>query len=271
MRNHCGSPCATFSAYDYTGQEIWNLEGRTGGFVAFAPQGDFMINIGRFNLDNATPESPQNRLAFVDEINLTTGEVNIIWQITGQGDDYFIPFFFPTISTNEQFITFNYGASYPSATLAGNLYIIDRLGNEYRLFSNAVVQDWRPNGGLTFIDILETGENRLVYDPLDADFETVFTTPPGVEILGDFMTPSSTGKWSPDGRYFPFATWNPETETGQLYLWQPEHGDPALILTTESGHSAANFLWTPDASSLYFTTGEGYANNDTLWRFDISD
>ena len=265
LQFHCGSPCKSYSAFDYTGQQAWVLDSDTMGLVAFAPEQNVMINNGRLGSPLA------GGIATVDSINLTTGEVDILWEINRNGQDYFIPFYPPLISPDEQYFSLNYGYSSPYISPAGNLYIIDRQGTEIGLHPNSYAQDWRPNGGLVINDIQETGENRLHYLPLDGTIETFFITSADTEIVGDEYRLDGRGKWSPDGRYFIFATRNRETEIETIYLWQPDQGDPTSIHETGKNYRISDFLWSPDAQNVYFIEIGSSSVADQLYVYTITD
>lgn len=145
----------------------------------------------------------------------------------------------PHISPDEQYISFNYGGNLGSP---GTLHIIDRSGQSYGDYPNSYVLDWRPNSSLAVNEILETGENRLVYTSLDGTIEPVFLAPAGTEITGSSWNVDGGGRWSPDGRFFIFAAQNNNSRTGQVYLWQPGNGEPILIYTTGYDKSVANFI-----------------------------
>ncbi|MCI0731579.1 MAG: hypothetical protein L0332_33290 [Chloroflexi bacterium] len=92
LRHHCGSPCEGYAAYDYSGQLVWSLYWDTAGIVAFAPQGNFMINAGRIDTTSWDDIPSEPYPPTVDEIDLITGEVKILWQTSQIGYENFTPF-----------------------------------------------------------------------------------------------------------------------------------------------------------------------------------
>jgi hypothetical protein len=244
LKTHCGAPCERVSAYDYNGQNLWNLPWATGGLFAFAPDGKFLINTGRVDTEISG--------ATVDEINLETGEVKIIWQTST--NDYF-PFFPPHISPDGNYISFHLGDGY-SLFDPGYLNIIDRNGRSYGQRENSILLDWRPGGGPVVKEAMATGENQLVYWPLDGAAARIFVTPKPFTFV--------SGKWSGDGRTFVYSALDERIGASYLYLWQPESGVPQLIHSAASEEPFQNFTWLPDGEIFYFNLG-----NEALWRFEL--
>jgi hypothetical protein len=264
LRYHCGSPCATIAAYSYSGESIWSPDWGIGGFVDFATSGNFMINTGRINMgfgDN-TPEEPY--LPTVDEIDLTTGEVKVLWE-KSERDDYFTPFFMPSISPDERFFSFHYGGR----SVPRILYVIDSTGQEYWQYANSFILDWRANNDLAISEVLESGESRLVYLTLTGESEVIFTTEPGTQITGDSYSYYGGGKWSPDDRFFIFTTENYDKGTTQLYLWQPDNGEVRFIVSLNGDKEIYNLTWLPNATTFYFSSGEATYRLETIWRYEI--
>jgi WD40 repeat protein len=258
LRLHCGSPCASVSAYDYTGRQIWSPDWYIGGMIAFAPNGNFMINVGRIDSTPGDGDPSEPYPATVDEINLSTGEVTVNWQRPREGD-YFTPFLMPQISPDEQFFSFDFGG----IVNPGTLYIVDRNGREYGQFVNSYALGWRPNGGLALSETLPADQQRLLYFTIDGNTQSVFTTTQGVEIANDIWLVNQRFAWSPDGRFFAFTTHNNNQDTEQLYLWQPDNGEPRLIYSTDPGYGIYDLTWLPNSQGFYFTVG------NELWRYDV--
>lgn len=262
LRLHCGSPCATFAAYNYAGQLAWEPYWGTGGMMTFTTNGNFMINLSRIDLIGyddipSTPYPPT-----VDEHNLSTGEVRVVWEnthLTG----YFTPFIMPQLSPDEQYIAFNYGGGEPDS-----LVIIDRNGQDYGIFERSYGLAWQPNGGLALTQVFGAGENRLIYFKLDGTTETVFTTTRGIEI-GDMWSPGTGAAWSPDGRFFTFTTHDNNRNSEQLYLWQPGNSEPQLIYSSSQEDAIYNLTWLPDSQGFYFAVGETIWQYKALWRYDV--
>ncbi len=199
LRFHCGSPCAAITAYDYSGNVAWSPYWDTGGFVAFAPNSNFMINVGRIdtNMTDDIPKEPY--LPTLDKINLSTGDVEILWERPIR-DSYFTPFLMPSISPDERFFSFNYDGGFNSP---GTLFIVDQNGNEQGRYENSYALDWRNNDDLMLNQLLETGEHQLQLVSPEGPVQILFTTNPGIEITGNQRTPRG-GVWSPDGKVFAF-------------------------------------------------------------------
>ena len=258
IRDHCGSPCAMYRAYKYSGELAWEFDWRTGGFVDFAPIGNFMINVGRFPTD---PRSTGSVLpATVDEIDLTTGEMKIIWQRPRE-EGYFNPFFMPELSSDEQFISFNYGNP-------RTVYVIDRNGQEYWQYANSHVVDWRSNNELTVCEMLDSGASQLVHLTLVGEARIIFTTVPVTEISHCSWDINGGGKWSPDGRFFIFITENYEEDASQLYLWRPDNGEVRLVHSIKDDRSFYDLIWLPDSTAYYFTSGELNRWLDAIWLYE---
>jgi hypothetical protein len=259
IRDHCGSPCAFYRAYNYSNELIWEFGWRTGGFVDFASEGNFMINVGRSHHDTRhnDPQPP----ATVDEINLTTGEWKVIWQKPRE-EGYFNPFFMPELSTDEQFISFNYGNP-------RTVYVIDRNGREYWQYANSHVVDWRSSNELTVCEMLGSGASQLVHLTLVGEAKIIFTTEPGTEISHCSWDINGGGKWSPDGRFFIFTTEDRDEETAQLYLWHPDNGEVRLIQSLKDDRSFYDLTWLPDSTAFYFTSGELNRWLDAIWWYAV--
>jgi Tol biopolymer transport system component len=259
MSYHCGSPCASYVAYDYMGQLVWSPDWATGGMVDFAPLGNFMISLARIDITPMDGTPPVPYPATVDEINLSSGEVRAYWERPREGE-YFTPFIMPQISTDEQFISFHYGASYEP----DRLIIIDRSGQEYGTIERSYALAWRPpNGGLALSQLLAEDQQRLLYFTLDGTTETVFTTTQGVEIASDTWLVYPRFIWSLDGRFFAFITHDNNKDTEQLYLWQPDNGELRLIYSTNQGQGIYNLAWLPNSQGFYFVA------SNKLWRYDV--
>jgi Tol biopolymer transport system component len=233
--------------------------------VAFAPNGNFMISHGRFDMADT---NGQPYPATVDETNLATGEVSILWERAWDTNrlNYFTAFMEPRISPDEQFLTFNYGPGLPNP---GTVYLIDRTGREYGQFNNTYALGWRPNGDLVLAQVLETDQHRLLYWTLDGETQPVFNTEPGIEIVSYLRQTNNGEAWSPDGRFFVYTLYNNHSKTEQLYLWRPDSGQPQLIYTTLRDIGIYNVLWIPDSSGFYFDTGESFWQHKALWRYDV--
>ncbi len=264
LRFHCGSPCADISAYDYTGALAWSPYWDTGGFVAFVPNGNFMINVGRIDtkLTDSIPTEPY--LPTLDKIILSTGAVDVLWELPVR-DDYFTPFIMPSISPDEQHFSFSFGSwSYPSV-----LYIVDEDGNEHGQYENSYMLDWRENGDFMVNTLLESGENQLRLISLDGLVQEIFNTNPDVEIMDDSYILGEGGGWSPDGKHFAFITKNKIDDTAQIYIWNSDIGDPQLIHSVNNDKSFRNMAWLPDSNGIYFTSGKGSMWREAIWFYNV--
>ena len=255
LRFHCGSPCATYRAYTYSNELAWEFDWRTGGFVDFASGGNFMINVGRGHPDVRIGEPPLP--ATVDEIDLTTGELKIIWERPRE-EGYFNPFFMPELSPDEQYIAFNYGN-------LRTVYMIGRNGQEYWQYANSHVVDWRPNNELTVCEMLDSGGSQLVHIDLAGEAEIIFSTEPETEISHCSGGRNGGGKWSPDGRYFIFTTENQSEFKYELYLWLPESDEAHLIYSVFGNNRFNSFNWLPDSTGFYFT----WLQDNTIWFYQL--
>lgn len=255
IRDHCGSPCAFYRAYNYSNELAWEFDWRTGGFVDFAAEGNFMINVGRGQPD-AKRDDPQPPPT-VDEIDLTTGELKIIWESLPE-EGYFNPFFMPELSSDEQYIAFNYGYPY-------TVYVIDRNGQEYWQYANSHVVDWRPNNELTVCQMLDSGSNQLVHLNLAGESQIIFSTEAGTDISQCSWDMNGNGKWSPDGRFFIFTTENETKLTEKLYLWMPENDEIRLIHSIFGNSNFNSFDWLPDSTGFYFSRQQ----DNTIWFYQV--
>lgn len=258
IRDGCGSPCAMYRAYDYSGKLVWEFDWRTGGFVDFADMGNFMINVGRGQPDTRRndPQPP----ATVDEINLSTGELKILWEGPSRSPEggYFNAFFAPELSPDEQFVSFNYG--YPQT-----VYVIDRNGEEYWHYANSHVVDWRPNNELTVCEMLDSGGSQLVHLTLDGETQIIFSTEPDTEISHCSWDINGGGQWGPDGRYFIFSTENHTENAHNLYLWLPENDEVRFITSYIGEEGFSNLGSFPDSTGFYFTNEQ----DETIWKYDV--
>ncbi len=264
LRFHCGSPCADISAYDYTGALVWSPYWNTGGFVAFASNSNFMINVGRIDtkLTDNIPTEPY--LPTLDKINLSTGTIDVLWELPVR-DDYFTPFIMPSISPDEQHFSFNFGSwSDPSA-----LYIVDEDGNEHGQYENSYMLDWRENGDFMVNTLLESGENQLQLVSLDGSVQEIFNTNPDVKIMDDSYILGEDGGWSPDGKHFTFIAENKIDGTAQIYIWNSDIGDLQLIRFVNNDRSFRNMAWSPDSNGIYFTSGVGNRRHEAIWFYDV--
>jgi hypothetical protein len=253
IRNHCGSPCAFYRAYNYSNELVWEFDWQTGGFVDFASNGNFMINVARGRPDGSSGVPS----ATVDEIDLTTGEMRIIWE-SSREEGYFNPYFMPELSPDEQFISFNYDNP-------RTVYVIDRNGQEYWQYANSHVVDWRSNNELTVCEMLDSGGNQLVHLNLAGEAQIVFSTKAGTDISQCSWDINGNGKWSPDGRFFIFTTENDSQLMEKLYLWLPENDEVRLIHSIFGNSNFNTFDWLPDSTGFYFTRQE----DETIWHYQV--
>jgi hypothetical protein len=190
--------------------------------------------------------------ATVEEIDLATGEISIIWQATGPG---YFPLFPPNLSPDNNFVSFHFGGDDPWLE-PGNLYIIDRNGRSYGQRPNSIIMDWRPGGGPVVQESVAEGQTQLVYWPLDATEVQVFVNP----ISFSF----GEGKWSGDGRFFIYSAVDEAENRSYLCLWQPGSDAPTLLHTAASPEGFRNFAWLPDSTGVYFNLGQM-----ELWKFEV--
>jgi hypothetical protein len=234
----CGEVCdylSIYTYYDYSGQTIANL-GVLEDEIIFTPQRDIMIGFGRGD-EGYT----------VNEINLSTFQVRVLWEKPLTSQRYFVPFAEPSISPNEQFIAFYFGRyEGPSA-----LYIIDRDGREYGQYANSYLLDWGSSNDLIIREELASGEYRLVYHSLAGRRQILLTTEQFIY----------RGQWSSDGRFFAF---NLDKE---LYIWQPGYGEPQLVYTTTTRSDINLIAWLPDSRGLYFMVNS--YSDDEIWLLTI--
>jgi Tol biopolymer transport system component len=234
-----------------------------GGFVDFATNGNFMINVGRIDTNVPIPSEPPP--ATVDEINLSAGEITVWWQ-TARSNGYFPAFYQPHLSSDEQFVAFYLNErNFTPETL----YIIDRTGHEYIQYSNSIVMQWRPNGDLMVVEVLPTGLNRLVLLSLNGTAQPVWTAPGGAEITGMPFVPDMGGAWSPNGRFFLFTTEDRTAQTSHVYLWQVGEGEPKLLYTATGDRNIGNLTWLPGSQAVYFSVGSSPDHSQELWRYDV--
>ena len=252
IRDHCGSPCAFYKAYNYSNKLVWEFDWRTGGFVDFASKGNFMINVGR-----GWPDGRGLPSATADEIDLTTGELKILWERSHE-EHYFNPFFMPELSPDEQHIAFNYGYPY-------TVYVIDRNGQEYWQYARSHVVDWRPNNELTVCEMLDSGGNQLVHLNLAGEAQIIFSTEAGTDISHCSWNTNGNGKWSPDGRFFIFATENDAELTKKLYLWRPENSEIRLIHSMFGNSNFNGLDWLPNSTGFYFT----WLQDNKIWFYQV--
>ncbi len=250
--SHCGAPCQEIMVVNYQGQQLWQPEWRIGGFVSYAPDNQSFINIGRFSISNSggIPD------ATVDKIDLQTGSLNIVWQTSRQNGYFALEQ--PTISPNGRFVTFNFMPSGVEWDVLGTLYLIDLNGRIYHECETCLVLDWQPEGGPVAVQFLPSGENQLVYLPLDGSLPRVFVTPKPFVF--------ASGKWSENGRYFVYSAFDETTSASYLYLWQPDSGEPTLIHATASDEPLSSFAWMPDSSGFYFNAAGVYTE---LWWYGV--
>jgi hypothetical protein len=270
LRFHCGSPCADISAYDYSGNPVWSPYWTTGGFVNFAPNGNFMINVGRIDTNQTDNIPAEPYLPTLDKIDLSTGDIEILWELPVREDVYFTPFILPSISPDEQHFSFNFGGG---LVHLGSLYIVDQLGNELGQYENSYALGWDISNNLMLNKLMETGENQLQLASLDGSVKSVFTTEPGTEITGAPWTPSGGGAWSPDGQYFTFITKDSNHKSAQIYLWKTDAMEPQLIHSVSSNESFQAFQslnWLPDSTGFYFTSSGGSSwRYEAIWYYDV--
>jgi Tol biopolymer transport system component len=240
LQQSCGSPCASFFAFDYEGQRLWAIQG-TWGAVAYGPQGNFLINVGGWNGGNPS----------VDAIDVATGAIQVLWEKPRTTSRYFVAFVEPSLSPDEQLITFNFG---PNVAGPGSLYIIGRNGRERGRYANTLLLDWRSNHELAVKERLDTGQYRLAYRSLDGGYEVVWTTSYVIE----------DGVWSPDGDIFAFTTYRLDDRVKQLYFWQPGNGEPQLIYSTDPNQELIRLTWLPDSRRLYFAV-KASGVGEQLW------
>ena len=177
---HCGSPCQGLTAYN-NGELLWELPWQTAGQFVLSSNNRFLINTGRV--------IGREAFASVDEVNLTTGEIKIIWQATEPG---YFPLFPTTLSSDDNFIGFHFGGN-DLWSDPGDLYIIDRNGRSYGQRPKSVIVDWRPGGGPVIQETVAEGQTQLLYWPLDGSPVQVFAELGSVDFVA--------GKWSEDGRF----------------------------------------------------------------------
>ncbi len=263
--SHCGSPCADISGYDYFGNLIWEPYWTTGGFVDFAPQGNFMINVGRIdtNLTDGVPTEPY--LPTLDKIDLTTGDIEVVWGLPTR-EDYFTPFIMPSISPDEKLFSFNFGGGLDSP---GTLYVVNQDGSELGRYENSFLMDWRQNGDFIFNTIPETGDSQLQLASPDGSLHPVFTATQGLKIAGGVMTPSSGGRWSLDGQFFVFILKDPFHRRSQIHLWSPGDADLQLIHYVGRDSEFQSPVWLSDSTGFYFTSGKSSVRHEAVWFYDI--
>ena len=240
---HCGAPCEGLTAYS-NGEIIWELPWQTGGFFTFSSNHKFLINAGRV--------MGREPFATVEEIDLATGEIKIIWQATEPG---YFPLFPINLSPDDNFISFHFGGSDPFSN-PGTLYVIDRSGRSYGQRPNSVIMDWRPDGGPVVKEYIEDEQTQLVYWPLDGAAVRVFVSPKTFEF--------GEGKWSGDGRFFIYSAVDEAENKSYAYLWQPESGVPILLHAADGTDGFGNFAWLPDSTGVYFNLGR-----EELWKFEV--
>ena len=260
----CGSPCLDIAAYDYEGNLLWSPYWTTGGFFAFAPKENFMINVGRIDTDLTDDIPTEPYLPTLDKIDLATGDVEVIWNLPVR-DEYFTPFIMPSISPDEQHFTFNFGGGVQNP---GTLYVVDNTGNELGQYSNSFPVGWRENGDLVIAQMLETGESQLKLISLDGAIQSIFTTDANVKIDSGIWGVNGDLGWSPDGRYFIFSTEDTNNQSAWIYIWNHELEEPLLIHSIE-GSAFQNFNWLPDSTGVYFTSGSKW-EQEAIWYFDVS-
>jgi Tol biopolymer transport system component len=250
--SHCGAPCQEVIVVNYQGQKLWQPEWRIGGFVSYSSDNQFFINIGRSSTsgDGGIPD------ATVDRIDLQTGSLDIIWQMSRQNGYFAMEQ--PTISPDGRFITFNFMPPGVEWNVLGTLYLIDLNGRIYHECEACLVLDWQPEGGPVVVQFLSSGENQLVYLPLDGSLPRVFVTPK--------LFTFGSGKWSPDGRYFVYSAFDEAAAASYLYLWWPGDGEPTLIHATASNEPFNHFAWMPDSSGFYFNAKRTYTE---LWWYRV--
>lgn len=240
---HCGSPCEGLTAYK-NGELLWELPWQTAGQFALSLNNEFLINTGRI--------MGREPFATVEEIDLATGEIKIIWEATEQG---YFPLFSTNLSPDNNFISFHFGGS-DLWLDPGNLYIIDRNGRSYGQRPNSVIMDWRPGGGPVVQESVAEGQTQLVYWPLDGEAVRVFVSPNSF-VFGE-------GKWSGDGRFFIYSAVDEAENKSYLYLWQSENDAPTLLHSGAGTDGFRNFAWLPDSTGVYFNLGQM-----ELWKFEV--
>jgi hypothetical protein len=266
----CGDPCTAYRAFDYTGQERWSLDWETGGLVAFSTEGNYMLNAGRYGATSEESEWGDVIPTTLDLINLTTGEVDTVWELTPATPAvYFNPFQHPNVSPDGQYMIFNFGETRASLIDFGVLFLIERNGQEIQLVPNSFFQAWGPDGGVIITDSPERRQTRLLQVDFDGSINIIYAPPENEIILGDNITPGKKGIWSPDGRSFIFATGDWNNQAQHIYLWRPDTGLVVPIFTTISDN-IDDFLWTADSKSVYvYTDGFGQIT-DKLYRYDLN-
>lgn len=266
LQSHCGTPCKDYYAYDYSGQFVWPHWWGTAGFVDFASQGNFWVNIGPLVIENQMPTSSESQPASVYEIDMTSGEATLLWEATVPPEESYFEQIWPHISPDEQFVSFNFGEG-DIFRSPGTLYVIGRDGRELWQYPNSYVLDWGPNDDLAVVEILESEESQVVLLSLDGTAQTITTVPADTEI-GD-MWREDIGRWSPDGDHLIFATEDSTHLISQVYLWQRGMVEPQLIHTLNSKSSFQNFTWSPDGKKVYFTSGETAYWLESIWQYDV--
>jgi Tol biopolymer transport system component len=261
LRFHCGSPCADISAYDYSGNLAWTPYWDTGGFVEFAPDGNFMINVGRIDTNSTDNIPTEPYLPTLDKIDLTSGDIEVLWELPVR-ENYFTAFLMPSISPDEQLFTFNWGGL---ETAPEKLYIVNQNGDQIGQYEKSYALDWRNNDDLAVKKILETGENQLLLVSANGNEKPLFTTTPDIEIVGGIWTPTSTSGWSPNGQYFLFVTESSNHKNTQVYIWNSETEESKLIHALDNVRYFQNVNWLPDSTGVYFTSGQYGA----IWFYDI--
>jgi hypothetical protein len=206
---------------------------------------EFLINTGRV--------MGREPFATVDEIDLATGAIKIIWQATEAG---YFPLFPTTLSSDDNFISFHFGGNDPWSD-PGILNIIDRNGRSYGQRPNSVIVDWRSGGGPVVEEKVAEGQSQLLYWPLDGSAVQIFAE------LGSVAF--EAGKWDKDGRFFIYSTVDEANNQSQLHLWKPDASQPTLLTTAEGSGGFQNFAWLPDGTAVYFNFGR-----TELWNFEVT-
>gem|GEM_PF-3382099 len=263
FQSHCGSPCENLEGYNYAGRRQWSLPWSTAGLFAISPDNKFLIVTGTGHSFDPTIQT-----ATVNEVNLLTGQVSPIWNSGVPTEEKYFPLFDkPSISPDGALVSFYFGDSDDPFEL-GTFYVIDRAGNIQTQIENAQLLDWCPTGGLTLWQKLSNDQTRVAF--LSTDNSALQT------VTNLDTATVSQGRWSPDGHYFVFGTFDANSNP-TLYLWEQDTQQLQKIASTDGEMHFTNITWLPDSKRLYYNRvpGEytpysrsGYA--ESIWSYDVA-
>lgn len=253
VREHCGSPCEIYDAFDYSGRLLFSR--RTAGLADFTSYGNWMVSPGGSAAEpsEGTPyPTPEHSQDAVEAIDLATGTITLLWEDTSRPGG--IALFPGHISPDGQLVSFNFTTRDPF-TNPGILFIIDLSGREILQYPDSQVLAWQPDNHLIVAQHLENNRQQLVYLSLDGTAQIVQVQTAGNEFV--------SARWSPDSRFLAYTIGDWRARTGQVYLWQAGNSQPTLIPTTTEGNPLSQIIgWLPDSTGFYFV-------DSGLWLYKV--